>query len=32
VPRPLLFGRWLADGMIRVDEFRDNGSLVVRAE
>jgi HSP20 family protein len=32
LPRPLLLGRWLPDSVIHVDEFRDNGSLVIRAE
>jgi HSP20 family protein len=30
--RPLLLGRWFPDGSIHVDEFRDDGSLVIRAE
>ena len=31
--RPTIFGRdWTTDEMIRVDEFRENGTLVVRAE
>jgi HSP20 family protein len=31
--RPMLFGRdWATEDMIRVDEFRENGNLVVRAE
>jgi HSP20 family protein len=31
--RPLLFGRdWMAEDVIRVDEFRENGNLVLRAE
>jgi HSP20 family protein len=33
VRRPMLFGReWAAEDVIRVDEFRENGDLVVRAE
>jgi HSP20 family protein len=31
--RPTMFGReWTTEEMIRVDEFRENGTLVVRAE
>ena len=30
LPRPMLFGRWLAEDMIHVDEFRENGTVVVR--
>jgi HSP20 family protein len=30
--RPVLFGRWLGADLIHVDEFRDNGALVIRAE
>ena len=31
--RPTIFGRdWPTEEMIRVDEFRENGTLVVRAE
>jgi hypothetical protein len=29
--RPM-FGRWLTEDMIHVDEFRENGTLVIRAE
>jgi HSP20 family protein len=29
--RPM-FGRWWTDDMIHVDEFRENGTLVIRAE
>ena len=32
LPRPMLFGRWLAEDMIHVDEFRENGTVVIRAE
>jgi HSP20 family protein len=31
-PRPMMFGRWWGDDVIRVDEFRENGALVIRAE
>jgi HSP20 family protein len=31
--RPMLFGReWATEDMIRVDEYRENGDLVIRAE
>ena len=31
--RPTILGwNWMTDDMIRVDEFRENGTLVVRAE
>ncbi len=31
--RPMLFGReWAAEDVIRVDEYRENGNLVIRAE
>ena len=31
--RPMFFGRdWAGDEMIRVDEYRENGDLVIRAE
>jgi HSP20 family protein len=30
--RPMMFGRWWADDMVHVDEFRDDGTLVIRAE
>jgi HSP20 family protein len=32
LPRPMLFGRWLAEDVIHVDEFRENGTVVIRAE
>jgi HSP20 family protein len=31
-PRPMMFGRWWTEDVIRVDEFRENGTLVIRAE
>jgi HSP20 family protein len=30
--RPMVFGRWWTEDVIHVDEFRDNGTLVIRAE
>jgi HSP20 family protein len=30
--RPMLFGRWSTEDMIHVDEFRENGTLVIHAE
>jgi HSP20 family protein len=30
--RPMMLGRWWADDMVHVDEFRDDGTLVIRAE
>ena len=30
--RPMVFGRWWTEDMIHVDEFRENGTLVIRAE
>jgi HSP20 family protein len=30
--RPMMFGRWFAEDMIHVDEFRENGTLVIHAE
>ena len=32
VHRPMLFGRWSTEDMIHVDEFRENGTLVIHAE
>jgi HSP20 family protein len=30
--RPTMLGRWWPEDVIRVDEFRENGTLVIRAE
>ena len=30
--RPMLFGRWWTEDVIHVDEFRENGTLVIHAE
>src|SRR5690606_4237071 len=32
VRQPSLWTRWMPDGVIRVDEYQENGTLVVKAE